>query len=88
MGAIPEQLTALGAFEELVEPFVGARRDAVPDFFFVDFDELTPAAHAAGLICFREVEFSTDVSKLFEHGESRRDPKCPDLIADDRPAVE
>ena len=47
MGAVPEQFVAAAAHEELVQPAVGLRRDAVAQRFFGDTAQLAAAAHAA-----------------------------------------
>ena len=55
VGAFPEELVAVGAFEEVVQPLVGAGRDAVAGLLFIDLDELSAASHAARFVGGREV---------------------------------
>ena len=55
VGAFPEELVAVGALKELVEPLVGAGRDALAGSFFVDFDEFAAATHAAGFVGVRKI---------------------------------
>lgn len=88
VGAFPEELVAVCAFEEFVEPFVGAGRDAVADLFFVHFDEFAAAAHAAGFVGGGEVEFGADVAELFVLGEGGRNPDGANLVANDWSTVE
>ena len=88
VGAFPEELVTVCAFEEFVEPFVGAGRDAVADLFFVYLGEFAAAAHAAGFVGDGEVEFGADVAELFVHGEGGRNPEGADFAADDGAAVE
>ena len=88
VGAFPEELVAVAAFEEVVEPFVGAGRDAVAGLLFIDLDQLTAATHAAGFIGVRKVEFGADVTELFVDGEGGRNPEGADFAADDRAAIE
>ena len=86
--AFPEELVTVGAFEEVVEPLVGAGRDARPGLLFIDVDEFAAAPHAAGFIGVRKVEFGADVTELFVDSEGGRNPECADFAADDRPAIE
>ena len=88
VGAFPEELVAAGAFEKVVEPFVGAGRDAVAGVFFIDLDELAAATHAAGLVGGRKVEFGAEVTELLMDGEGGRNPEGADLAADDGAAIE
>ena len=88
MRAFPEELVAVGAFEEVVEPFVSAGRDARAGLFFVDLDQFAAAPHAAGFIGVREVEFGADVTELFLNGKRGGNPEGANFAADDRAAIE
>lgn len=89
MGAFPKELVTVGAFEKLVEPFIGARWDAIADLFLIDFDEFAAAAHAAGFKRgFGKVEFGADVTELLQRSKRGRNPQRADFAANDRAAVE
>ena len=56
--------------------------------FFVDLNEWAAAAHAAGFISVREVEFGADISELFLDCQGGWNPEGADFAADDRAAIE
>src|ERR1041385_8851982 len=89
MRALPEELATTGAEPIFVDPGVGARRDAIADFFFIDQNEFAAATHEGGIcIFFREVEFGADEAELFEFGEGGWNPNGADASVRDGTAVE
>jgi hypothetical protein len=60
VSASPEELVAVGALEEVGEPFVRCGRDAVAGLLFIDLDELAAATHAGGFTSVKDVLDSWD----------------------------